>query len=580
MINSKKLLGFALLSATMILASCGGNGNSGQSSGAQSDPASGGGESSAVCPVVEGKTAIYFKVAEDSVELPSWCSYFLTGVWNGWATSADGAIEMQKLEGTDDIFYGYIDGYDDSAYAADRGYQLTMGYNASSGLGADSLGINWSYKALSNASWPGVEHPTFNAPENGEIHLLANYKTGEVEDTFKWSAALPEPIVLHNYTVKFTVSADVAVGLTGDVKGLAYKGTTNGWGYTELTESEGVYSFTVPEIIANSTYEMCVAPVTAAKVLDDKYNLTGTGTKNDDSVDAEDGKFHLGNLTFTPLALDGDDAVLDWGELQIPEIANGTVDEVYAFPTATPLGHDITIRLSDKEDGTGFSGEHLAVAGSWNGWSYKEENYMNAEADGSYTYVIPADQCFIGTKLEWGIISNSSWAGKLVQDNGDGELENMAVTPEANKIVYDVVADLSKIGVEDAAAISIDYHEQFINGIKIIVNDDGDDGIGDDLTLAVAGSWNGWAHKEENYMTPNADRSVWTYEIADDTVFVGEKLEFGIISNSNWAGKLSAEGGANFSFVVREGETQEVEIIGDLALNGVSDSIGTLVYTA
>ena len=196
------------------------------------------------------------------------------------------------------------------------------------------------------------------------------------------------------------------------------------------------------------------------------------------------------------------------------------------------------------------------------------------ENEGVYSYEITAD-IYVGVALEFGIISNSTWAGKLSAEGG----ANFKIIPEVNKTKFDIVGDLSKNGVEDSVG-TYDYHGDFVNGIVITVSDiEGGTGLGEGKHLYVAGSWNGWGlgDNDANIMTEN--EGVYTYTIADNTATIGAKLEFGIISNSSWAGKLSAEGGANFSFTVEAGKLH-VNIVGDLAKNGVENSVGTLAYVA
>ncbi|MBP5216424.1 MAG: PT domain-containing protein [Bacilli bacterium] len=591
MINNKKLILAALLSASMILAGCdGGTPASQPTSQPASQPTSQptsqtSAEPTADVPTEAGKTTFYIEVASDSIALPTWCSYFLTGCMNGWATTpSGGVIELQNLANTN-IYYAIVAGYDDEANAADRGYQVTMGYNASSQLGDASQGINWSYKGKSNASFSGLDHPTFDAPVDGIVHITAKWSDDTVDEAgFKWDAALPEPVTVDNYTVKFTVDPTLKTlvdawnsekGASG-VTGYAVKGTHNDWSWKALkAEEDGSYTFTVDKIICGVTYEMCVAPLTAAGVDGDAYNLTGTGVKAADTTD-EDGTYHIGNFSFTPLALDGDDYVATWGALKAPEKASGEIDTAYALPSATKLDHTITIRVYDIENGTGLGeGKHLYVAGSWNGWGLgdNDANIMT-ENEGVYSYEITAD-IYVGVALEFGIISNSTWAGKLSAEGG----ANFKIIPEVNKTKFDIVGDLSKNGVEDSVG-TYDYHGDFVNGIVITVSDiEGGTGLGEGKHLYVAGSWNGWGlgDNDANIMTEN--EGVYTYTIADNTATIGAKLEFGIISNSSWAGKLSAEGGANFSFTVEAGKLH-VNIVGDLAKNGVENSVGTLAYVA
>ena len=609
MINNKKLILAALLSASMILAGCDGApttpssspatqtsqpttsqpaGDSSQPAGDSSQPAgssqSQGGD--VTVPTEADKTTFYIEVSPESVALPTWCSYFLTGCMNGWAmTPNNGAIELQQLSDTN-IYYAIVADYDDEANAADRGYQVTMGYNADSGLGDEKQGIDWSYKGKSNASFSGLDHPTFDAPVNGVVHITAKWSDDTVDaDGFEWDEALPEPVVIHNYTVKFALGDDVVAAVTawnaekGDsgVTGYAVKGAHNGWTWTAMDKVDNThYSFTVDSIICGVKYEMCVAPMTAAGVDGDAYSLTGDGVKNDDVTD-EDGTYHIGNFSFSPLSLDLDDYVWDWGTLHLPTKVNGAKEGTYALPTATKLAHSVTVRVFDIEGGTGLAeGLSLYIAGKFSGWgeAVGNDDYKLVLEGDAYVYTFTMD-LYVGVAIEFGIISNKDWAGKLSAEGG----ANFKLVPELNKTKFDIVGDLSKNGVEDSVG-TVNYHGDYVNGIVITVSDiEGGTGLGEGKHLYVAGSWNGWGPGENdaNIMTEN--EGVYTYTIADNTATIGAKLEFGIISNKDWAGKLSAEGGNNFSFTVEAGKLH-VNIVGDLAKNGVENSVGTLAYVA
>ena len=587
MINNKKLWAALILSASMLLAGCGET-NPGTSD-SNPDTTSSAPDVMPSVPKTEGSTTFFIEVAEDSIELPSYCSYFLTGCMTGWKEKkADGALELINLEGTN-IYYVEVAGYDDAANEADRGYQITMGYNESSNLGDSKVGINWSYKAKSNSSYPGLDHPTFDAPVDGVVHITAKYNDGSIDEAgWKWEAALPEPVIVNNYTVQFELSAALSAQITAwneekgesGVTGLSVKGGFNDWAWEKLTKVDDThYKFTVESIIAGVSYEMCVAPHTAAGT-EDAYNLTGTGAKADDTTD-EDGTYHLGNLYMTPLALDGDDYTKNWGVLSAPAKANGTKGDAYALPVAQKLDEKIVITVSDKEGGTGLAdGLNLYVAGDWNGWNNAEANKMAYDSvSKKYSYTMPID-CYVGVKHEFGVIATSDWKGKLVMaGEEEGSLVNFAIIPEANKYMYDIVGDLSKVGTTDSAG-TVSYHGAYVNGIIITVTDkEGGTGLGAGKSLYIAGSWNGWSNAEANKMAYDSNSKEYTYTIADGIAQVGAELQFGVISNANWAGKLSAEGGSNFSFSPELGKLH-VNIVGDLAKNGVEDSVGTLTYVA
>lgn len=593
MIN-KKLLAIAMGALAMGLASCGGNSSeptvdsSAEPVVSETEPDEGG----AVCPVVEGKTAVYFKVAEGSAALPSWASYYATGCWNGWATGAateaNGIVEFQQL-GDSNIYYGYMPTFDDATYSADRGFQLAVGYNASAGLSAASSGMNWTYKSASCASWPGEEHPKFEAPVNNEIFLRAHWKDESVEAAHKFESVPPEPIVLKNYSLQFKVSEALKEKLTGEYsyRSLAVKGSFNDWGTTILSydEKNDVYSVSLGDVIANTTGEMCVSVVNQTGILEDKYNLTKSAeadSKAEGGVRAnsvgEDGIFHLGNLVYSPLKFDGNDHVAYWGTLDIPAKQNGSVDKdnvAYVFPgVPEAVKGSFDIVLANSGEGALPEGTVPHYAGMFNGW--KHEAFSLGE-DGVYHYTVtPTEKAPVYYNVGYEMkVTMGDWDHPQV-DDGTGA--NIVVRlASAMSVPVTVSFDFSKLGVEKTGA-TVKYGNPMTQDIHInVTSDSAEHVLAEGANLYVAGSWNGWNNAEANIMTKDGDKYVYT--IPANTMNIGTALAFGVITNVSWTGKLVGAGLANFSFTIEEGKTN-VNIVGNLALCGVKDSEGTLEYVA
>lgn len=601
MINSKKLSLVMLLSASMILAGCNNATPSSSDASASSatpsdssvvpsvDPSSTE-ETPADVPTQEGATTFYIEVAEDSVALPSWCSYFLTGCMNGWKTTiADGAIELEQLEDTN-IYYAIVEGYDDDANKADRGYQVTMGYNESSNLGASSLGINWSYKGQSNNSFANLDHPVFDAPVDGIVHITALWSDGTVDEGgFKWTAALPEPIVAKNYTVKFALSTELAAAVSAwntekkasGVTGFAVKGGHNGWAWTPMTKVDDThYSFTVESIICGVSYEMCVAPLTAAGVDGDAYNLSGTGAKAPDTTD-KDGNFHVGNLFFTPMVLDGDNFTFEWGDLVLPEKANGAKEGTYVLPSAVAIQQDLVIELKNtNKNGDGFAtGKTPTLASdiapvAWNPTDATNHFvYDEATQKWSFTFAYDAQagaKFFYGVSYEFKIVDGLGWE-KAAANAG----ENASfVVADSYALPVVVELDFAKLGVEDQT-LSVSYGALLSSPVTITLTDNGTGTLGDGVEPAIPGSFNGWKNDGSDKMT-KVDDDTYTYVIASGTLKIGETAEFKIVSSGSWSGAME-NGGNNLTFRITDLTKLNVNISGDFSKLGSEAQTPTIV---
>ena len=135
-----------LVLASMGLVACGGGESSSQAqSSAGSSPAQSSQQGPSI-PTAEGKVTLYFLFTDTETaklaDMPSYCSPFITGNWNGYGTTPDSASEMVRLEGTNYFYAQIAAGLD----MGDNGYQITIGYNAASNVGTDKQGVDWNYK--------------------------------------------------------------------------------------------------------------------------------------------------------------------------------------------------------------------------------------------------------------------------------------------------------------------------------------------------------------------------------------------------------------------------------------------------
>lgn len=572
---SKKTFALSLAALAMGLASCGG----GQTSSSESVAPSSSEEEGPSIPVVEGKTAVYFELDPESpvnaTNMPSYVSPFATGVWNAWATGpateSNGIVEFTRLEETN-IYYGYIADYDDTKYAADRGYQLALGYNESAQVG-DMAGMNWTYKSVSCASYVGLGHPTFPAPTDGIIKLTAQPDGGEESAAgHQFETAPAAPVVLHNWHIAVDLSDEIVTFLSENSGfGLAIKGSFDSWGGAHLMDfdlTEKTASYNLGDVIAGNAGEMCIAIVNQTGVIEDKYNLTGDGAHAANSVD-DNGIYHLGNLKYAPLKLDGDDYVGSWGTLSIPEFQNGSVaeDEVaYVYPeSAVAITNDVLLVLvnSGEEYPDTFT-PHLA--GAINSWSHTAFEYDEELFAYALTISATDDQgnpvFYEGVGSEFKI-TDGTWTGAIGVENENAAL----VIPSNDAASYiEISFDFALLGTSDAAeaSLSIVYGELFLDNLTITLEDSGETGLSADVTPAIPGAFNGW----DNTSVMTADGDDWTYVISYEVgLHVGVPYEFKVTPEGSWDGALCAEGNGNASFIL-SAETAAIILSGDLSLLG------------
>jgi|GEM_PF-2777921 len=611
MINKSKSLicGLAVLTA-FGLVGCGTTKSSSQASASASNTASASASASNstsgdVVPLKDGFFTFYFhfKASEKVAKLNTWTSPYIDGVFNGW--NAHPGVEMKPVEGTD-MYYAQIS-KDDVKWADnanDLGYQLCLGYNESSGVGASSQGIaGYTYKCAFAAEFSGVAHPVWATkgaalPEKDAIELVTysygddNHVWTAVKDHFMTFASQPiEPIQLKNYTLRFEVDPALVADMPKEtgatetyIKGLSIKGSFNDWKAEALTKSDtdGSYSIKIDSLIANSPLSFCVAPTTLAiRTVEDKYCLTGdytptdtngyVGNKDKDTTDDAGKITKVGNLTLTPLKLDGDNHTATWGMLK-------TYDG-YTWPTApVAMTNDVVITLTNSGTGALKAGAVPAVAGNFNGWSY-DGNLMTVSTDGkSYTYTITKDKLYVDCNYQFGIITNSAWTGKLVMTDPDDatKLANFGFDAKAHFDQCDIAGDWSKLGVEDSAG-TINYHGNFLpEGAVITINfvNSGTGTLGAGVSPCIPGAFDGWDNKTA--ITLSGDKWVYTITCKKNEYLLNLGYEFKITPTGSWDGALAATGGANLSFMITDATKTTVTVSGDYTLLGAAGGVATV----
>jgi len=114
---------------------------------------------------------------------------------------------------------------------------------------------------------------------------------------------------------------------------------------------------------------------------------------------------------------------------------------------ADKMGMDVTI-LVINDAATAEAAP--CIAGSINGWAH--EAMTKAENVEEYTYVIDADEMYVGTKIEF-LVTPGNWDNKISAEGG----ANIAVTLKAGFNLIRIHADLSANNSATSAYASLEY---------------------------------------------------------------------------------------------------------------------------
>jgi len=427
MIN-KKFSATLLALAALGLAACGSSSSESSTTSLTSEQSS----ETVDVPVVEGKYTVYFHLGSASVvqSLESYNSFFINGAFNAWSTST--AVPFVALAGSD-VYYAQLDATGFAVSETDatfdttkRGYQLTIGWNSTSNAPAEQQGTDYTIKADYNALYPGTSHPKMDAPVSSKIelfgatavvadpdfpdttsdeHWMADPATVVHYQTFlKQKAAV---VSIKNYSIKFKIAEKDALEVSKPtwIADFYATGGYDSWGgaltddFKLTADNDGYYTIKFGDVYGGVKIEYMV--VCTVKNSEGTVVTTGFWTN----------KAHNANLDWTPVAADGDDAVVDAGDL---------VWE--AWPSDPNVKFDVTIAIAVSDyPASGVDG--VAIKGSWD-WNTPVAMTAGASA-GSFTVTL---QLAAGSK-EFGFIT---YTGAFVQVNWfSGTSGNLSITVSA-----------------------------------------------------------------------------------------------------------------------------------------------------
>jgi hypothetical protein len=602
MINKRRITSLILgVLATTALAACGGQTKSSTPAASSTTPVSSAPASStptpvsstpasstASIPVVEGKVTFYFhfKATDAVASLPTYVSPYLDGVMNGWTehpsdpATANDPVEMKLLAGTD-IYYGSI-AVDWAKISADAGYQITLGYNASSGVSLAKQGVDYTHKSDYCATFSGLSHPVFSEPKNSLVDLMG----GEGVDYQTFTTIPPEPVILHHYSLALDPSELTDAPTDNWFKGYMIKGSFNSWTSVALAKGTGDYAndyvIDLGDVIATAKIEFCVAPVTTAihEVKDD-YLLTGTGTHLADTVDANDATkiTKPGNLTITPLKLDKDNHTQVWGKLQ--------TYTGYKWPTApVAMTDDITVTFTNSgTDAMPSTVTSVRLVGEVTNWTPSDTaNEMTKSADGkSYTFTIShlksdgTQLLYVDVIYNFKIVANGDWAGAVCGDAATDS--NMTFQAGAKKIHLDVSSDWSKFGVTKANG-TVNYYGDGINGVVVTLKNSGTAGLASTVTsLSLVGELTSWDNTATANDMTKVDANTYTFAIPDGKVYAGTTYGLKVIANHAWANDVATASDGNLSYTAVKGQAK-VTITADFSTIGSAITVGTVTSAA
>ena len=389
-------------------------------------------------PTEAGKVTFYFEMAENeaAVEVPEYCNVFLTGAFAGWKTAVGEAVTMQPLEEGSNIWYGQWEG--DYTTIADKGYQLTIGYSATSG--APSTGVNWSYKSAEcqeGSGDSGVENLEFVLSEDG---LTANLGSHHWEEK-------PGPVVLaENVTVSIKLSEAVPTYAT-----IYMPGSLTGWkcdANDAMTPSTDRKTWTKTfAVVAVNNYEIKVLAEYTKAYDNDKVKF-GWNAILDDGTEGH-GNYSLNvlrgdanhTINLNEKANEGEDFEFDWSKLPDPALF---------------------IKLNFKVEFGAALADTLTTwyaIGNFNGWAALDEWKFEIASDKKSMTVSG-----FGPKeadIEFGICVDSNWSTCLKMIKADESLGNFAVKTLAAEctititVTAEVVAQLNAAAGEYGASVAI-----------------------------------------------------------------------------------------------------------------------------
>lgn len=326
---------------------------------------------------------------------------------NGWDTTA--ASEFKVLAAGSNIYYTQVDnanffteaGVFDTTKA---GFQLTIGWNSTSGAPAAKQGADYTYKCDYSALYTdGTSHPCFDAPVDGKVELYgatAVTKTRVSDNADELYEADPAkivhyqtfakqkaaPVKIDNYVLKTKIGATDSKGTAKPtwVKNFFATGSYDSWagdmtaGKQLVADSDGYYSINMGTVYADVEIEYMIVCTT--------INAAG-----EESSSFWANKLQKDNLKWTPGTVDEGVGVTDeftWTEWPADPDAGVKVTinlTCTDFPTARAEGLAAFTGIGVKGDFDGWSGPK-AMTLAEGVWSYAFEK-VPAKVDTEFGFV-------------------------------------------------------------------------------------------------------------------------------------------------------------------------------------------------
>lgn len=406
----KSFFGLTALALVLGLAACGGKGGS-----TTPKPAPGPTPGGSGIPTEEGKVTFVMTLAEESIEIPDYVSYWVTGGFSAWSEyeghNDSSPVELTRF-GETNQYYGLAEVAD----LTDTSYQITLGYASTSQ--APKKGINWEYKSVECAAYPFGENPAFTVKEDGTVDLGTH--------TFDKK---PGPIsMIESTTIQITMKQAVPEGVD-----LYVPNAITGWDLTSKMTPDAerkVWSFAINDPFVAGTY--------GGKVLAEREGITALSWAH---VILDDG--NNGNYTFAFLKSKHDGKVYNINEEEGTEDPD-TGDIIPAefdpdFSWKDVEAHNVGFEVVLPENGE--------LAGDWkiigNFTSWKPVDLVLGEGKLAATISVDFPIASETYNLEFGVCSDTDWT-KCFKMKTAGDPSNIAVEAkraDGGKVVITLTSD-------------------------------------------------------------------------------------------------------------------------------------------
>lgn len=380
-------------------------------------------------PVEEGKVTFFFTDSENSVELDSYSSYFLTGGWINFATGLD-ALEMTKLEDTN-VYYVITDAPDTTLTQGNE-YQIVRGYNASSTMATAKQGLQWvdAYKSDEELNFAALKNPTFT-------YTAGDNKIDLGTHTFSTKVSAPAA-PLNNYTLRFTFTTSVPTYGQPMIFGSFSGWKTPSDSKTDEENKQIINDAKLTTVdpdrkVWTKTFETMYADTYEYKLLVEYTTAETSITWN--NVDGNDE-----NLSFNVMQIDGDNYTLD-------VMSDATMDFDAKLPDPSKTAK-IKFILANSGKAGFAEGVAPGICGNFTSWTYTALNCDGDFYSLELTVVVGDFQCGIINMNEGG----TSWVNAIKGLDGTS---NISFTTTLETKTVTITADYSKLGVEPSAITSV-----------------------------------------------------------------------------------------------------------------------------